>query len=435
MTSISNLTYGIELEFIVFYRRDRRPKAAAPSAAPTKTYYAFVDDDRYGPVPCVPTHFELPPELDWPDYCPEDREAAYIRQKVAEVILSVRSSAQSSKMAKNNVTGQYTMWEVVPDSSLRLSRDVHQDYGFSKYCGVEVTSPSFMANEKSFHEIQKVIKAIRASFRTAVPPVCGFHVHVGRDKKALDLRTLQRVAGFLWVTEPFFDSLHPGCRLGNEQCLDLTHFSYLAYGMTAQRATRPPQKLGEPKHALMPVEENDTAKEGSLKDVLAQKSRAITAHAHTTPSRCFAARLPLGYKDLTWDWRIKRVTQDPIKGLNEILRTTDTHAVAELMFNDDDAARLQQHICSQRHEQEPLMRYCRAAALPSEDEDITEELVSGGYPCTSCQMKGNHGRDDDGISDGQSSESADGIWDSEYDYVYDLADEYAEEWDDRISTW
>ncbi|KAI2621704.1 hypothetical protein GGR54DRAFT_599426 [Hypoxylon sp. NC1633] len=85
--------------------------------------------------------------------------------------------------------------------------------------GLEVVSPAMYATDGAFKEVEEVANMLRRTFRTAVPPSCGLHVHVGAGTDFLNLRTIKRMAAFFWAGDLLFQQMHPLNRRYNEYCL------------------------------------------------------------------------------------------------------------------------------------------------------------------------------------------------------------------------
>ncbi|KAI0202942.1 putative amidoligase enzyme-domain-containing protein [Astrocystis sublimbata] len=220
MASFSSYqTFGIELELIIFYTT---AKDKVPSVSTR-------EKQRYGPILKCPhyTAINLPPGYvrDETESWQDQLEALWVREQVAEAIETTGYWARALTDAKAKPS---KLWSVVPEIGIKIPCELAHEYKF-RHVGVEVKSPPLVASEASFQQIARVVKAINSSFRRAVPPVCGFHVHVGRDLKHLRLDHLRRIASLTWMAEALIGELHPGCRHGNQYCLSSRGHSDLAY--------------------------------------------------------------------------------------------------------------------------------------------------------------------------------------------------------------
>ncbi|KAF2969321.1 hypothetical protein GQX73_g4274 [Xylaria multiplex] len=315
MASISKQTLGVELEFLVFYK--------TPGALVSTN-----DDARYGPVIEAPLDIPVPPGftveqgVDWR----QALEAAWVRQQVANVITNSGFVAKENCLPEEVEAGH--TWNVVPDRSLKVSEaEINAIYQPLKYVGVEVQSPAFVAGPVAFFEISSVVKAINSAFRTAVPPVCGLHIHVGRGGVPLELRPVQRTASLIWVAENLLSTLHPGCRIGNSDCLDMKHYSNLSLGLSAEGSTPASIGLRERQHAAYTDDRVDKNREKPTNFQYTPPAK-LTANFRTTPSRSLAG----DYGVLMYDPR-KEITPGyhPIVGVQSILRCTDTMTIADML--------------------------------------------------------------------------------------------------------
>ncbi|KAI0542610.1 hypothetical protein GGR58DRAFT_525106 [Xylaria digitata] len=314
MNPTSQQTLGVELEFVVFY---------TTPGAPVSTR----DNARYSPVIEAPFHIQPPMgfsvegDYDWA----EELEAAWVRQQVANVIaragFMVKTSCREQEFEPGHV------WNVVPDRSVTLRNAETDAYAPLKHVGVEVQSPTFVASQAAFWEIWTVVKAINSAFRTAVPPVCGLYVHVGRGGVPLELRPVQRTASLLWVAETLLSTLHPACRLGNAHCLDMKHYSNLSLGMKAEEATPAAIGLKERQHAAYSGDRVDKRRKRPTGYRYTPPAN-LTANFNTTPSRSLAA----GYGVLLFDPE-EEITPEyhPIEGVQSMLRCTDTMTIADML--------------------------------------------------------------------------------------------------------
>ncbi|KAJ2990767.1 hypothetical protein NUW58_g2788 [Xylaria curta] len=311
MASSSVQTFGVELELLVFYTTYSRPLPAE-------------EIRRYGPVIKCPFCMDivLPPGIA-PKYPNFDKlPGAWVRQKVADVISEAGFKARSSWRAKGHEPDLFDYWNVVPDISLKINEDFEFAYSPLQAVGVEINSPVLVAGEEAFNEVLTVVKAINSAFRTAVPPMCGLHIHVGRGREALTLRTVQRSASLLWLAGNLIETLHPRSRLNNRHCLGIEKCN-LSTGMTAKEAAGD-WKLGKRQHVKLSLDRVD-------------KDRKKPTHYQYTPP----ATLP-NYPGSTLSLAVAREhgfrfeepehkeIPDVLDGVRSILRATDTGTIAEL---------------------------------------------------------------------------------------------------------
>ncbi|KAI0878206.1 hypothetical protein GGS24DRAFT_443934 [Hypoxylon argillaceum] len=307
MASISPQTLGIQLEFIIFYTNSNNPVSDE-------------EKEKYGLV------------LEVPEYeAQTDRiylEARWIRQKVADTITAAGFKARASDKAKDPDPNRLSFWNIVPDPTVVVPADNAVVYRPLKNIGIQVDSPVFVDGENTYTEITTVVKAIRAAFWTAVPPVCSFHVHVGRGGMPLKLQPVQRTASLLWIAEGLLNTLHAGCRLENMACYSLRNFSNLGMGMDAEPASQYIDEGGETAEIGFPFHLVDKNK-AKPTDYFYTQPLDITESASSTPSRNAAADY-----DVEMVLRPREISPckiDVVDGMMRILRTADTREVAELL--------------------------------------------------------------------------------------------------------
>ncbi|KAI0185265.1 putative amidoligase enzyme-domain-containing protein [Xylaria flabelliformis] len=324
MADKSPQTLGIELEFIVFYTTPDQP-------APAK------DDKRYGPVLECPHYSEipLPPgfEVDEDDYPRRELEAAWVRQKVADVIASAGFGSKASLYAKGPEEDLFTLWNVVPDYSLRLPFDFDQAYMPLEHVGVEVNSPVFVAGEDAFKEISTVVKAINSAFLTTVPPVCGFHVHVGRGHKPLEFRPVQRIASLLWLAENLIDTLHPGCRHGNKYCFGMRHFSNMGAILCSEHTGEHIDWLGKSRHAKLSMDRVDKNRKKPT-NYKYNRPLNVTDSQESTLSRIFACEYLVSFWEPLYNELSAGVKM--MDGVRMIFSSKDIGEIAHLTSFKDD---------------------------------------------------------------------------------------------------
>lgn len=107
-------------------------------------------------------------------------------------------------------------WIVGHDDSIchsRLGQTTHADH---IYCDIELKSPVFKFSPVALTEVHEFVSLFTRLFDVKIDWACGFHVHVGNQRKGFPLQTLKNFSILTTVCEQHFSSLHPPDRvLGN----------------------------------------------------------------------------------------------------------------------------------------------------------------------------------------------------------------------------
>ncbi|KAK5625298.1 hypothetical protein RRF57_001014 [Xylaria bambusicola] len=320
MISEDQQTFGVELEFIIFYTTPGHSSSA-------------VNSERYGPILEAPPLSYITPPAHWSDAeeFTKSLEDRWVRLQVADAITAAGFKAQALCEAKSSNNNAFDTWRVIPDGTVRLPLDFDQVYSPLKHVGVEVTSPVFVVCESAFEEILAVVTAINKSFCTAVPPCCGFHVHLGRGGIPFKLRPVQRIASFLWAAEHLLKTVHAGCRLSNNQCLDLRSTSHLGPVPVivktgeADKSKKPqnPDELKGLQHAELSWDRVD---KNRGKPTYWPDTRRVS-FSEDTPSRSIA----FSYWVHHYAPDAELTQLDVINGVHKIFRATDTASIGRLV--------------------------------------------------------------------------------------------------------
>ncbi|KAI0424523.1 putative amidoligase enzyme-domain-containing protein [Xylaria sp. FL1042] len=358
MSSTTQQTVGVELEFIIFYTTSDQP-------IPDK------DSARYGPVYEIPLPIPIPSGFDWGvEDVSTALEAPLIRQRVADVITAAGFKAKAQTQAKMD-GDTFDAWSVVPDVSLKLPLHIGQAYAPLKAVGVELNSPAFDAGPAAFEEISAVVKAINAAFRTIVPPCCGFHVHVGRGRAPLELRPVQRTVSLLWLAENLLTTLHPSCRQGNKYCQHLGFASNLVGNMEEEEV----QNAYEGKETEK-TEESDGGegtKHAALSWDRVDKNRQKPTYfrrmyrlgvTDTTPSRSFAEDFGLQLRDHE-EWFPSKLERIAIA--RKVLGTSDLNEMANIVSRGVRGAYNFMNLLAEKDKGKPTIEFRQAAGSLDED--------------------------------------------------------------------
>ncbi|KAI2463433.1 putative amidoligase enzyme-domain-containing protein [Annulohypoxylon bovei var. microspora] len=234
---MTTLTFGVELEAAYFYTRRHdqldgiRESIAGLAPVVDMTYETF---KRRNPKAPRCSHLSQ-----------VERDSDMERLVAWEIHDFVDNLPQSSRgelipLTGNPLQDSYREWKIEGDLSIKLNEEDHGDLEFT---GLEVISPAMFATESAFREVKAVTEMLRQTFRAAVPPSCGLHVHVGQGPDYFPFETLQKLAAVCWAGDLLFQQMHPVSRRSNDHCLGLRIKSNLAYGDKAEQHSTPNDDL------------------------------------------------------------------------------------------------------------------------------------------------------------------------------------------------
>ena len=108
---------------------------------------------------------------------------------------------------------EFEGWSVDTDDSIEANHDVLRDGKYSTV-GLELRSPALPYTAESLMEVREVCD-ILTHYDTFVNQSCGFHVHVGNERKGFPLETIKNMCVLTATFERELESLHPPHRIGN----------------------------------------------------------------------------------------------------------------------------------------------------------------------------------------------------------------------------
>ena len=181
-----NLTFGVELEFVVRFR---------------------------------PADYELARAGGEGVFWLPSQNVPLTRQLGAVVQAHIIATLQNAGFDVNNMLDKtnYQKWTVDTDGSISW-HDSPPSPGF-EYYGIEVKSPAFHSSTWALTQIYRVVMLLRSNFEVFVNDSCALHVHVGNCHDGFPLQTLKNFCMLITVFERQFNMLHPMRRLTSPYAL------------------------------------------------------------------------------------------------------------------------------------------------------------------------------------------------------------------------
>jgi len=207
-----DLSFGIELEFLLYWRSTPFDEQNAPASMVTRDEElakpVLVDEDGY----------------------PDDTGREIIRKLFRENGIHLQTVDVVPSLFPDVYLDPTSGWVVKGDSS--VAEGVHGQLaewmapGYS-YCGIEINSPILRDCEAAHEHVRQVVCLLTDNCHIRVNPSCGLHCHVGAGVKLdpnptwqndleetyqsvpQDLRTLKRAAMLFWAADPSLSGLHP----------------------------------------------------------------------------------------------------------------------------------------------------------------------------------------------------------------------------------
>ncbi|UPK97688.1 hypothetical protein LCI18_008623 [Fusarium solani-melongenae] len=167
------VSFGVELEFLVFYRT------------------SGIDDESASGLPPVES-----------TYMP-------VSEMIAQTLRGHGLDAYSTQSTKADRSGPLK-WAFVIDGSVS-EQGAPDGLGNTGWQNVELNSPPLYSCDEAFRLLAAVIRLITTNFRVRVNQTCGLHVHVGNGPHHLDMRAMRNYAVLLWATDSVLSTLQcPG---------------------------------------------------------------------------------------------------------------------------------------------------------------------------------------------------------------------------------
>ncbi len=179
-----NLTFGVELECIMFFN----PAIFEPALKPADGIF-------------------------WPQKLSrmsrESKLSMLFRKHVGDFLM--RKGFPTYDVTSQ---GGAQKWTISNDTSIEIKNSPRATDGWLE-CEIEIKSPALRFCPKALRRVEKVVQLITEKFETSVNTSCGMHVHVGNRKKGFPLQTLKNLCMLTAMFEHQLNSLHPAHRIGN----------------------------------------------------------------------------------------------------------------------------------------------------------------------------------------------------------------------------
>ena len=229
MAGTLNLTFGVELEFLLSYFEEPFPQR-------------ITDGIRQGRIQ----------EDDIINL--RSRESSAQRAKLVPVLRSAGLAVNNYGEPDYQNFPAYQKWTVEGDGSVQPDRSMLETMNPQwangsrtlltpdmraalRYVDVEIVSPVLTYGNAAFLEVGTAVKAIVSRFPVYVNESAGLHVHVGNQSFGFPLSTLKNLAMLVSCFENQFNQIHPAQRLTNEYCA-LPRWAF-------EHNERNPQKMAE----------------------------------------------------------------------------------------------------------------------------------------------------------------------------------------------
>ena len=210
MAGTLNLTFGVELEFILSYFEEPFPQR-------------IIDGIKQGRIS----------EEDIINLRRQENGAQ--RARLVPVLRSAGLAVNDYGEPDHQNSPAYKKWTVEGDGSVQPEPSMYETMNPQwangsrtlltpemraalRYVDVEIVSPVLTYGNAAFLEVGTAVRAIVSRFPVYVNESTGLHVHVGNQSFGFPLSILKNVAMLVSCFENQFNQLHPAHRLTNDYC-------------------------------------------------------------------------------------------------------------------------------------------------------------------------------------------------------------------------
>lgn len=198
------VSFGVELEFLVFYRTNG------------------IDDESVSGLPSVEST-KIP-----------------VTDRIAQMLRGHGLDAYTKDEEQDDRDESSPLgWLVNTDGSVSepgLPDD--GSFGATGWESVELNSPPLYSCDEAFRLLAAVVRLLTTNFRVRVNQRCGMHVHVGNGPHHLDMRASRNYAALIWATDSVLSTLHCPGRSAAKYSNSNRRLAYtdLSKGMDAKEA-------------------------------------------------------------------------------------------------------------------------------------------------------------------------------------------------------
>ncbi|CAF9921024.1 hypothetical protein IMSHALPRED_005070 [Imshaugia aleurites] len=178
-----NLTFGVEIECIVYFDPDHYEEGLPDS-----------EGILWENEPASPYNHEI-------------GLRALLRQHVIEFF---RANGCPTYDLRSD--GGDQKWTVTNDPSIETNNREEEKF---LECDVEIKSPALHLCSKALGRVRDLVHLLTREFNVSVNNTCGLHVHIGNGRRGFPLQTLKQFSIMTAMFEHQLNSIHPAHRLSN----------------------------------------------------------------------------------------------------------------------------------------------------------------------------------------------------------------------------
>ena len=210
------LTFGVELEFALFYVPNRDPDP--PGFDDKRTF-------RFSPIAT---------DLSASGKGSKEPSMTTARRHVATTIHEAGHDVNLNMAA----SGDTTKWESSTDPSVCGPNNSSAEGPFHIW-GMEVKSPVLEFCIESIRAVQHVVMLLSRTYLININDTVGLHIHVGNQRHGYSFENVRKLTAFFWAFEPQLSSIHPPARQQAYYACSTRDDSQYTYDMESSHQRRP----------------------------------------------------------------------------------------------------------------------------------------------------------------------------------------------------